>query len=168
MAIANRALVLRDQMELHRSDLSRPNSVRRCVRPRPAQSRRREAGQALAEFAIALPVVLLLLCNLMDFGRAMLCYNFVCDAARDATRYAATHGTDSSSPTTSSAVSAYVASELPQGLSSSGLTVTTTWSPNENAGSTVHVTVQYNYQGMTPMFVVKSLSLSSGSQMTMS
>jgi Flp pilus assembly protein TadG len=128
----------------------------------------RQNGQALAEFAIAIPLVLLLLCNLMDFGRAMLCYNFVCDAARDATRYAATHGADSSSPTTSNAVSAYVASELPQGLSSSDLTVTTTWSPNDNAGSTVHVTVQYNYQPMTPMFVVKALSLASGAQMTMS
>lgn len=129
---------------------------------------RRQDGQVLAEFAIAFPVVLLLLCNLMDFGRAMLCYNFVCDAARDATRYAATHGTDSSSPITSGAVSTYVAGELPQGLSSSGLTVTTTWSPNENAGSTVHVTVQYNYQPMTPLFVVPALSLSSGAQMVMS
>src|SRR5579875_2330864 len=85
---------------------------------------RSQTGQALAEFAIVIPVILLLLCNLMDFGRAMLCYNFVCGAARDAARYAATHGADSASPTTSSAVSNYVAGELPQGLSSSELTVT--------------------------------------------
>ena len=145
-----------------------PVTVNYPSRSSARRGSRRQAGQALAEFAIAFPVVLLLLCNLMDFGRAMLCYNFVCDAARDATRYAATHGTDSSSPTTSSAVSTYVAGELPPGLSSSSLTVTTTWSPNENAGSTVHVTVQYNYQPMTPLFVVPALSLSSGSQMVMS
>lgn len=52
---------------------------------RPAPSSR---GQALVEFAFVLPILLLLLIGILDFGRAIFAYNSVSNAARSATRVA--------------------------------------------------------------------------------
>jgi Flp pilus assembly protein TadG len=51
-------------------------------------SRRQSAGQTLAEFALALPIIILLFMALFDFGRAVFAYNTVSNAARDGARTA--------------------------------------------------------------------------------
>ncbi len=48
----------------------------------------RSAGQSLAEFAIALPIVLLLFMGLLDLGRAVYALNAVANAAREGARTA--------------------------------------------------------------------------------
>ncbi len=58
----------------------------------------REAGQALVEFALILPVLLLLIVGLMDVSRAIWQENTLAYAAREGTRYAIVHGSASSSP----------------------------------------------------------------------
>jgi Flp pilus assembly protein TadG len=50
--------------------------------------RRRSRGQSLVEFALALPVVILLFLAIFDFGRAVFAYNTVSNAARDGARVA--------------------------------------------------------------------------------
>lgn len=45
-------------------------------------------GQSLAEFALLLPVLLLVLMGLFDFGRAVFAYNSVSEAARNGARVA--------------------------------------------------------------------------------
>jgi Flp pilus assembly protein TadG len=47
-----------------------------------------ERGQALAEFAVVAPVVLLLIFGIIDFARALYTYEMVGQAARAGTRYA--------------------------------------------------------------------------------
>jgi Flp pilus assembly protein TadG len=47
-----------------------------------------ERGQALTEFALILPVLLLLLFGLLDFGRAIYAYNALANAAREGGRTA--------------------------------------------------------------------------------
>jgi Flp pilus assembly protein TadG len=54
--------------------------------PRPATRRRR--GQALVEFALVLPLLLLLLVGLFDLGRAVFAYNTLTNAAREGARIA--------------------------------------------------------------------------------
>ena len=49
-------------------------------------------AQAMVEFAIALPVLLLLLFGIMEVGRLMLTYAMVVNASRDAVRYASAVG----------------------------------------------------------------------------
>lgn len=49
---------------------------------------RAAGGQSLAEFALVLPVVLLLFMALFDMGRAVYAYNTVSNAARSALRVA--------------------------------------------------------------------------------
>ena len=50
--------------------------------------RRRTAGQALTEFAIVIPIVLLLLMAIFDMGRAVFLYNGLTNAAREGARLA--------------------------------------------------------------------------------
>jgi hypothetical protein len=58
---------------------------------------RQERGsqaQAMVEFALVLPLLLLLLIAIIDFGRALFVYSQVSNAAREAVRYAATSPDD--------------------------------------------------------------------------
>jgi Flp pilus assembly protein TadG len=51
--------------------------------------RLREGGQALAEFALIMPLFAVLLLGLLDFGRVIYAQNTVSEAAREATRVGA-------------------------------------------------------------------------------
>ena len=52
------------------------------------RARRRPSGQSLAEFALVLPVLLLLFMGILDFGRAVYAYNTLSNAAREGARVA--------------------------------------------------------------------------------
>jgi TadE-like protein len=54
--------------------------------------RTRSRGQGLVEFAIVLPVFLVILMGMVDVGRAVWANNTVGNAAREAARFAAVHG----------------------------------------------------------------------------
>jgi len=56
------------------------------------QKRSGYRAQAMVEFAIALPVLLLLLFGIMEVGRMALIYTMVTNASRDASRYASAVG----------------------------------------------------------------------------
>jgi len=58
------------------------------------RSRRRERGQALVEFALVLPLLLLLLLGIAEFAVVMLSYNTLADAARQGARYGIVHPGD--------------------------------------------------------------------------
>lgn len=47
-----------------------------------------ERGQSLVEFALVLPVLLLLFMGILDFGRAVYAYNTLSNAAREGARVA--------------------------------------------------------------------------------
>lgn len=55
---------------------------------RIARRRRGRRGQALVEFALLLPVLLMLILGLIDFARAWNVYQVVTDAAREGARMA--------------------------------------------------------------------------------
>jgi Flp pilus assembly protein TadG len=50
--------------------------------------RRREAGQALVEFALVFPIAILLILAVFDVGRLVLVYNGLTNAARECARLA--------------------------------------------------------------------------------
>ncbi|MGD2057902.1 MAG: pilus assembly protein [Anaerolineales bacterium] len=54
--------------------------------------KRREHGQGLVEFALVLPVFLMLIMGIVEFGRLMFIYNSVATASREAARYGASVG----------------------------------------------------------------------------
>lgn len=56
---------------------------------------RRDDGQSLVEFAIMLPLLLLIITGVFDAGRAVWQENTLAYAAREGTRYAIVHGSGS-------------------------------------------------------------------------
>jgi Flp pilus assembly protein TadG len=130
-----------------------------------------ERGQTFAEFAFIVPCFLILLFSIMWLSLAVYSYNYVSYGAREGSRYAAVHGTDSKQPiTTAAAVTTFVQNKTP-GLNTSKLTVTTTWAPAAapgNPGGTVQVQVQYQLQFSIPFMSHVTLPLTSTSKMTIS
>lgn len=57
-----------------------------------------QRGQSLVEMALTLPVVLMLLMGIMDFGRMMFLYSQVSNAAREGARYGSVTGPSQISP----------------------------------------------------------------------
>lgn len=53
--------------------------------------KKRESGQAMVEFALVLPILLLLLCGIVDFGWIFYNQLAVNSAAREGARYASVH-----------------------------------------------------------------------------
>lgn len=53
-------------------------------------------GQGLVEFALILPVFLMLIMGIVEFGRLMITYSGVASASREAARYGASVGTNAS------------------------------------------------------------------------
>jgi Flp pilus assembly protein TadG len=55
---------------------------------------RHEHGQEVVEFAIILPLLLLLFFSIFDFGILIFSYDTISNAAREGARYGAVHPTD--------------------------------------------------------------------------
>ena len=68
-------------------------------RNRRTNQLRRRSGQALVEFALVLPIFLLLLFGTIDFGRYVYYVQILNNAAREGARYAIVHGGNSFQPT---------------------------------------------------------------------
>lgn len=67
----------------------------RWWRGKLARLHKDDEGQSLLEFALVLPVLLLVLLGIIDFGRVLSAYYIVDAAARDAARYASIGASDS-------------------------------------------------------------------------
>jgi len=83
-----------------------------------------EKGQAMVEFALVLPILILLLCAIMDFGWIFFQKILVTNAAREAARYSAVHlyddGTVNAADTTAARTVALGSSSvLPDALTAS-------------------------------------------------
>ena len=64
--------------------------------------------------------------------------------ARETTRYASVRGAESPAPATQSGLQTFVANRL-IAMNPNDLTVTVTWDPNNNAGNTVQVQLDYQF-----------------------
>ncbi|HVB82768.1 MAG TPA: TadE/TadG family type IV pilus assembly protein [Candidatus Binataceae bacterium] len=130
------------------------------------RSRRWACGQTYVEFMMLVLPTLLLVFGIISLAMTIYTYSFLSDAARDAVRYAIVHGSKSASPADSDDIQTYVRDEA-QGLKASAISVSTTWNPNNNPGSTVNVQVSYSFHPLYP-FANVTLPLSSSSQMVIS
>ena len=102
-----------------------------------------ERGQAIVEFALILPVFLLLVFGFIDSARAVFQYITLADAAREGTRYAIVHGGASTSPSGPTANDAALQTQvLRYTIGVPNVTVASTWPDGTNTrGSTVSVVV---------------------------
>ncbi|MFZ3201823.1 MAG: TadE family protein [Candidatus Acidiferrales bacterium] len=137
--------------------------------PQTISTDSRQRGSTLVEFAVVLTVLFMFLFGVMDFARALYAYHFVANAAREGARYAIVRGSTCSSwgtacPAAASDIQTYLRN-VPLGINPNNVTVTTTWTPNNNPGSTVQVKVQYSFQFILPFLPKSTLVMTSASQM---
>ena len=102
----------------------------------------RERGQALVEFSMVMPIMLLLLFSLVDFGRAFYSWLLITNAAREGARVAATQ-----LPLTDVEARVYGAASA---LDATSITISTT-NVQGARGSTVEVDLTYSFSFVTPI-----------------
>jgi Flp pilus assembly protein TadG len=101
------------------------------------------AGQSLVEVAFVLPVLLLMLLGIFDFGRAIYAYNAVSNAAREAARVAIVDQKP--------AVVIAEGKRAAIGLDPNAVDVTFPAPPCALIGCTATVTVHTQWQPITPI-----------------
>jgi hypothetical protein len=130
-------------------------------------TRQRSRGQALTEFSLVLPILLILFLGIIEFGRFVLAYQVLNNAVREGSRYAVVHGSNSTCPSgpmpggvtspspcadpTGSAVKSKVVSMgYTLRLKSSDISVD--WPGLDNArGENVTVTADYTFTTIVPL-----------------
>ncbi len=122
--------------------------------------RKREAAQSLVEFSMMLPVFLILLFGVFDFGMGLRAYISVAQATREGARFASvgnlagTSFADGSGDCSGSASTTTVGKVCSTmgGLDLTKVSEVTVEYPNGNTpGQSVRVTAQYDYQYITPL-----------------
>ncbi len=101
-----------------------------------------ERGQSLVEFALIVPLFLLLMFAIVDFGMGFYSWITVTNAAREGARIGAV-GADSATITQR-------VKDTAGSLNNSNLTISVS-NAKGNSGETVGVTVNYQYQLITPL-----------------
>lgn len=108
---------------------------------------RRTEGMSAVEGAIIIPILLLVVCGIMDFGNLFLNLNMVNEAAREGARYVAV--SSSSTSVTQSALQTYLRSMY------NNTTLTVTMNPNPpSPNSNLTVTVKEPVTILTPLMSV--------------
>lgn len=128
-------------------------------------------GQTLAEFALIVPVLLLLFMGILDFGRAIYAYNTLSNAAREGARIAIVDQT----VTGGVPVAAQRAADQSTGLGvdpSTDVDVAYTKPdgaacPNHSLGCIATVTVRHEFTAITPIIgsIVGAIDLESETAM---
>ena len=121
------------------------NTIRQMKSHLTRWSRRHgSSGQALAEVAIALPILLLMLVGIFEFARAYQIQQVVVNAAREGARQAVLQKVDADSATV--IVNGYLS-----GGSISGATIVVTDTDVTGDPTTVQVSVPYSFSLIGPL-----------------
>jgi len=154
-----------------------------------------EQGATIAEMALACTILLAVVIGIFQMSLALYAFHFVSDAAREATRYAIVRGADcvnlSGCGATNAQIQQYVRNLGYPGITSTNLTVSTTWytitmdttktpasavlstcgtapAGCNNPGNQVQVHVIYKFPLNIPFWRSMTLNLSSTSAMVIS
>jgi Flp pilus assembly protein TadG len=143
-----------------------------------ARRRRRTRGQALVEFALVLPIFMLLVTGMLDFGFALYSRMTVINAAREGARAAVTAADKTLIPVlVPSAVNGAANGLTPLGISAACVAIATTPPPCRftssgpgtlaKPGDAVKVSVTYTYQTFFPLFFGATFDLGTNVQMVL-
>ncbi len=131
----------------------------------------RERGQSLAEFSLILPVFIILVFGIIDFGMGLRAYITVAQATREGARYAAvgnpagtftSGGSGDCDGNTSTSAVGKVCSTM-NGLNLSNIeSVSVTYPQGNEPGKPVRVSASYDYHYITPLKAIVNF-ISAGS-----
>jgi Flp pilus assembly protein TadG len=128
--------------------------VRKRFKDDRVTPRRRQRGQSLAEFAIVMPIFLVLVMGIVDFGMGLKSWISITNAAREAARWGAIHC--SSGDYTNSDVEQR-AIDTATGLDTDMLDATVdtaagvSCDDSQNSTQSLVVNVDYEYKLITPL-----------------
>lgn len=128
--------------------------------PENLRAGRREKAQGLVEFALVVPILLILAMGVIDFGWGLRAYITITNSSREGARLGVTCATDTD-------IKNQVASSSSGLVTAAGVTVVS--NPCKNGGKTgdpVTVKVTYDYKYITPLGALMSLSNTSTLRMT--
>jgi Flp pilus assembly protein TadG len=125
-----------------------------------------QPGQELVEFALILPLLLLFLFGIIEFGIAVYRYNLIANVGREVARYGSINP-DSVYPDPAP-IAEYIAQEIyprwATAIPTETLTITPTLSGGAFISSTVNVTVTYRHQFLTGPIIA---AVGGGGELTM-
>ena len=125
---------------------------------------RDDRGAVMVEFAISSLLFFLIAFGTLEFGRMIMDYSIVSNAAREGVRFAAVRGNASGHTATATEVQTYVAGRSVGLLTADNVAVT--WPTNKNQGSIVQVQVTYNFTPIVALLPSQTVQLRSTTEMT--
>jgi Flp pilus assembly protein TadG len=121
-----------------------------------------QRGSVMVEVALVATLFFALVFGVISIAYLVYAYNSVGFMAQQGARWASVRGNTSGSPTTPAAVKTYVLTQG-TGLATTALNVTTTFTPDQNPGSTVKVVVTYSATPLVSTFLPGTLNLTGSS-----
>ncbi|MBJ6751365.1 TadE/TadG family type IV pilus assembly protein [Geomonas anaerohicana] len=97
------------------------------------------------ELAILLPLLLLIVFGITEFGRAMYIKNSLTNAAREGARRASVSPNDPTAEPTLADLRSHVAEACPFPINTAAVTIESTSTPPQHGASTITVTVPYDF-----------------------
>jgi Flp pilus assembly protein TadG len=109
-----------------------------------------QAGQDFLEFALTLPILIMLLLGIFDLGRAAIFYSLIYNAAREGARYGIIHPDDPAGIESVVRNKAILSDLLPENISTVQLDLDGDASDTE----AIQVSVSYQFMVVTPIITV--------------
>jgi Flp pilus assembly protein TadG len=124
----------------------------------PLSGRRRDRGAAAVEFALILPLLMLLVFGIIDFGRALNAQITLTQAAREGARLDALGQSNAAVVSRTQTAATGLNLNAPNG----SVTETQVCMPNAGATADAQVTVSYQFSFITPVGAIAGLFGGSG------
>jgi Flp pilus assembly protein TadG len=117
------------------------------------------------EFALLSVVFFVTFCGIAEVARYVADQQDLMHAVHTTGRYAIVHGANSTSPATTASLQTMVASNLVL-ISSSAVSTTVTFSPNNSPGGTVTITANYTWTPIVPLVGLPTATITATSSAT--
>jgi Flp pilus assembly protein TadG len=128
----------------------------------PARNRR---GAAAVEFALLLTPFLMVTFGIIELGIYSMEQQALLESVHAGVRYAVVHGSKSSSPATTSSLQTMIQNGSSV-LTASSVSVTVTFSPNNNPGSTIKIVATYPWSSIVPLLKLSAATITATSVST--
>ena len=117
----------------------------------------------MIEMALILPVYFILVAGTVQICFVLFGYCNATYACRQASRFAAVHGTGSTYQCTSADLQT-IANQYLWGAPAGHVAVTSSWSPDNNPGSTVTVKISMTYPTVIPFSTLNKITVGTAAQ----
>ncbi|MGD1036049.1 MAG: TadE/TadG family type IV pilus assembly protein [Roseiarcus sp.] len=111
--------------------------------------RDRRGGPA-TEFGVVITIFLMVVLGVIEIGSYAMTEQALIESVHDGGRYAVVHGSKSAEPATAASLQSLVQSESSV-LTSTLVSVTVTFTPNNSPGSTVSIVATYPWTPIVPL-----------------